>query len=134
MPKYLLDTNICIYIMKRTPELVALRVDRCLLGEVVMSSITYAELECGVLCAEDPAEAREQLDILVKAAPVVSFDAAAATAYGPIRLATKERKKDLMDKLIAAHAVALRVTVVTNNIDDFKVYPGVKIENWVEAN
>ncbi|NMM26055.1 MAG: type II toxin-antitoxin system VapC family toxin [Glaciimonas sp.] len=134
MPKYLLDTNICIYIMKRTPEQVALRVDRCLLGEVVMSSITYAELEYGVLCAEDPAEAKEQLDILVKAVPVVSFDAAAATAYGPIRLATKERKKDLMDKLIAAHAVALRVTVVTNNVDDFKVYPGVKIENWVEAN
>lgn len=134
MPKYLLDTNICIYIMKRTPEQVALRVDRCLLGEVVMSSITYAELEYGVLCAEDPAEAKEQLDILVKAAPVVSFDAAAATAYGPIRLATKERKKDMMDKLIAAHAVALRVTVVTNNVDDFKVYPGVKIENWVEAN
>jgi len=134
MPKYLLDTNICIYIMKRTPEQVALRMDRCLLGEVVMSSITYAELEYGVLCAEDPAEAKEQLDILVKAVPVVPFDAAAATAYGPIRLATKERKKDLMDKLIAAHAVALRVTVVTNNVDDFKVYPGVKIENWVEAN
>lgn len=132
MPKYLLDTNICIYIMQRTPEQVALRMDRCLPGEVVMSSITYAELEYGVLCAEDPAEAKEQLDILVKAAPVVPFDAVAATAYGPIRLATKER--NLIDKLIAAHAVALRATAVTNNVDDFKVYPGVKIENWVEAN
>jgi tRNA(fMet)-specific endonuclease VapC len=65
---------------------------------------------------------------------IVPFDAAAATAYGPIQRASKERKKDLMDKLIAAHAVALRVAVVTNNIDDFKVYPDVKIENWVEAN
>lgn len=133
MPKYLLDTNICIYIMNRTPEEVAQRMDRCLLGDVVMSCITYAELEYGVLCAEDPAVAKEQLDILVKAVPVISFDVAAAMAYGPIRLATKERKKDLMDKLIAAHAVALSVTVVTNNVDDFKVYPGVKIENWVKA-
>lgn len=133
MPTYLLDTNICIYIMKRTPVEVAQRMDRCTIGDVVMSSITYAELEYGVLCADDPAQAKEQLDILVKAAPVVAFDAAASTAYGPIRLATRERKKDLMDKLIAAHAVALNVTVVTNNADDFANYPGVKTENWVEA-
>ena len=133
MPKYLLDTNICVYIMKRTPAEVAQRMDRCTIGDVVMSSITFAELEYGVLCAVDPAEAKEQLDILVKAAPVVSFDAAASTAYGPIRLATRERKKDLMDKLIAAHAVALNVTIVTNNVNDFAGYPGVKIENWVDA-
>ncbi|MGS0743762.1 PIN domain-containing protein [Glaciimonas sp. GG7] len=134
MPKYLLDTNICIYIMKRTSEQVAQRMDSCLLGEVVMSSITYAELAFGVLCAEDPAEAGEQLDTLIKAVPMVSFDAAAATEYGFIWLATKERKKDLKDKLISAHAVTLNVTIVTNNVDDFKVYPGVRIENWVEAN
>lgn len=131
MPKYLLDTNICIYIMKRTPVEVVQRMDRCQLGDVVMSSITFAELEYGVLCADDPAEAKEQLDIMVKAAPVVPFDAAASTAYGPIRLATRERKKDLMDKLIAAHAVALSVTVVTNNVSDFASYPGVKVENWI---
>jgi tRNA(fMet)-specific endonuclease VapC len=117
MPQYLLDTNICIDIVKRNPAQVAVRMDRCIIGEVVMPSITYAELVYGVLCAEDPAEAKEQLDLMVKAVPVAPFDAAAATAYGPIRLATKDRKKDLMDKLIAAHAVALGVPLVTNNVD-----------------
>ena len=130
-PRFMLDTNICIYIMSRTPEQVAQRMDQCRPGEVVMSSITYAELTVGILMANDSAQARKQLDLLVAAAPVVAFDQSAATAYGPIRLATKERKKDLMDKLIASHAAALGVVVVTNNIDDFKVYPGITIENWV---
>ena len=127
----MLDTNICIYIMNRTPVQVAQRMDQCHLGEVVMSSITYAELIVGTLMATDCAHAKTQLDRFVAAVPVVAFDQAAATAYGPIRVATKERRKDLMDKLIAAHAAALGVVVVTNNTDDFKVYPGITIENWV---
>jgi tRNA(fMet)-specific endonuclease VapC len=61
------------------------------------------------------------------------FDAAAANAYGSIRLATRTNKKDALDKLIAAHAVALGVTVVTNNERDFAKYPGVLIENWLAA-
>jgi tRNA(fMet)-specific endonuclease VapC len=134
MPKYLLDTNICIYIIKRNPEQVAQRMDRCVVGDVVMSSITYAELEHGVLCTQDTAEAGEQLDLLIQAVPVAAFNAAAATAFGPIRLAAKERRKNLMDKLIAAHAIALGVTLVTNNAEDFKAYPGLRIENWVETN
>lgn len=133
-PKYLLDTNICIYIMRRHPEHVVDRMIQCRIGDVVMSSITYAELAYGVLCAEDSAEAGAQLELLVKAVPVVSFDQKAAAAFGPIRYADRERKKDLMDKLIAAHAVGLDVTVVTNNISDFSVYPGIRVENWVAAN
>lgn len=131
IPQYMLDTNICIYIMKRNPPEVAARMDQCILGEVIMSSVTYAELEVGVLLADDPVEARDQLDILINAVQVVPFDLAAARAYGPIRIATKDQKKDLMDKLIAGHAASLGVTVVTNNVNDFKVYPGIKIENWV---
>ena len=134
MPKFLLDTNICIYIIKRIPDEVVQRMDKCKLGDVAMSSITYAELEYGVLCAADPIGAKEQLDILIKAVPVMPFDTAAATAYGPIRFATKERKKDMMDKLIAAHAVALSATLITNNVADFSVYPDIKIENWVHEN
>ncbi len=56
-----------------------------------------------------------------------------ATAYGPIRMATRDRKKDQLDKLIAAHAVALDVTLVTNNEGDFAAYPGLKIENWLNG-
>ncbi|MES2830382.1 MAG: type II toxin-antitoxin system VapC family toxin [Pseudomonadota bacterium] len=133
MPRYMLDTNICIYIMKRAPEEVARRMDSCTFGDVVMSSVTCAELEYGVLCANDTAAAKEQLDTFLRAVPVVSFDASAATAYGPIRLASRNRKMDLMDKLIAAHAVSLGLTVVTNNTEDFRHYSGVKLENWVGA-
>ena len=59
------------------------------------------------------------------------LDAAAAVAYGPIRLATRESRKDHLDKLIAAHAVALGVALVTNNEKDFAKYPGVRLENWL---
>jgi tRNA(fMet)-specific endonuclease VapC len=59
------------------------------------------------------------------------FDAQAAAVYGPVRLATKEKQSDALDKLIAAHALALDVTLVTNNLSDFQKYPGLKLENWV---
>lgn len=128
---YLLDTNICVYIIRRNSIAVAERMDRCSRGEVAMSSITHAELEYGVLCADDNAQARRQLDLLLKAVPPLPFDHVAANAYGPIRFVGKERRKDLMDKLIAAHAVALNIVLVTNNVDDFRQYPQLKVENWV---
>ncbi len=65
---------------------------------------------------------------------MLPFDAAAATAYGPIREATRDRKKDQLEKMIAAHAVvAERHTRHHNNERDFASYPGVKIENWLNA-
>ena len=70
------------------------------------------------------------LAALIEDIPVLPFDAKAAGAYGPIREATRERKKDHLDKLIAAHAVSVGVTLVTNNERDFAAYPGVKVENW----
>lgn len=69
----------------------------------------------------------------VLAAPVAPFDAAAAMAYGPVREATRERKKDALDKLIAAHAIALGVVLVTNDERGFASYPGVKIDNWING-
>jgi tRNA(fMet)-specific endonuclease VapC len=63
--------------------------------------------------------------------PVVAFDAAAAGTYGPIRWSTRERKRDALDQLIAAHAVAMGVLLVTNNEADFASYPGLRVENGV---
>jgi tRNA(fMet)-specific endonuclease VapC len=97
-----------------------------------LSSITLAELHYGVICAADPEGAREQVDLLVQAIPVLPFSEDAAAAYGPVRLASNRRKNDMMDKLIAAHAQALNLTLVTNNVADFRVYPGLQIENWLE--
>jgi tRNA(fMet)-specific endonuclease VapC len=131
MPRYMLDTNMCIYLMKNQPEEVARRFAQCYVGDVVMSAITYAELEYGVAVAADPERERANLAALVEDIPVVAFEAPAGVAYGPIRQATRENKKDALDKLIAAHAVALGVTVVTNNMKDFAKYPGVVSENWL---
>ena len=131
MPRYMLDTNMCIYLMKNQPEEVARRFAQCYVGDVVMSAITYAELEYGVAVCAGPEQGRINLAGLVEDIPVLLFDAAAGAAYGPIRQATRDSKKDHLDKLIAAHALSLNVTVITNNVKDFAKYPGVAIDNWL---
>lgn len=131
-PKYMLDTNICIYLMKYQPQEVAARFAQCFVGEVLISAITLAELEYGVACSGDKtAQNRKALDLLLEDIPVAPFDVKAAGAYGHIRLATRDRKRDALDKLIAAHAVALDIALITNNEADFVNYPGLRIENWV---
>ena len=133
MPLFMLDTNMCIYLMKNQPEQVGRRFAECYVGDVVMSAITFAELEYGVTVSANSARDRRNLASLVADIPVAPFDASAASAYGPIREATRERKKDQLDKLIAAHAVALDVTLVTNNERDFAAYPELRIENWLNG-
>jgi tRNA(fMet)-specific endonuclease VapC len=130
----MLDTNICIYLMKNESPSVGERFARCRVGEVVMSAVTYAELDYGIaVSGERKTQNQAALDDLVEDIPVLGFDMAAGRAYGPVRLATRERKRDALDKLIAAHAIALNVTLVTNNVADFDGYPGLRIENWVMA-
>lgn len=133
MPRYILDTNMCIYLMKNQPEQVARRFASCYVGDVVMSAITFAELEYGVSVSDDPVRERENLDALAELIAVEPFDMAAARAYGPVRMTTRDRKKDHLDKLIASHSIALSTVLVTNNVRDFVVYPGLKIENWLDA-
>lgn len=133
MPRYMLDTNMCIYLMKNQPESVARRFAQCFVGDVVMSAITYAELEFGVRASSDPDRERANLAALVEDIPVAAFDVQAGMAYGPIRMATRESRKDHLDKLIAAHALSLKVLLVTNNERDFAKYPGLIIENWLTS-
>jgi tRNA(fMet)-specific endonuclease VapC len=130
----MLDTNICIYIMKRQPASVARRFTACRQGDVVISVITLAELEYGVHCAPEATQPqnRQALDALVKVIPPVSFSRSAAQAYAVVRAAAPERKKDALDKLIASHAKSLNLTLVTNNLNDFRIYPDLSLENWVE--
>ena len=131
-PKYMLDTNICIYLMKHQPVEVAGRFARCFVGDVVISAITLAELEHGVVCSgAAKLRNRAALDGFLEEIPVAPFEARAAKAYGPARFATRERKRDALDKLIAAHAISLDVILVTNNEADFAPYQGLTIENWV---
>jgi tRNA(fMet)-specific endonuclease VapC len=73
-PKYMLDTNICIYLMKHQPLEVRHRFNECLVGDVVISSITLAELEFGISCCSNPSSNRLALDILLEDIKVAPFD------------------------------------------------------------
>ena len=132
-PKYMLDTNICIHLMKHQPPQVHERFAQCFVGDVVISAVTLAELEFGIACSSPAAQEsnRSALESLLEDIMVAPFEAAAARAYGPIRAAYKDRNRDALDKLIASHAVALGVTLVTNNEADFVSYAGLRVENWV---
>jgi tRNA(fMet)-specific endonuclease VapC len=129
--RYMFDTNMCIYLIKNQPREIAERFALCRLGDVVISSITYAELEFGAAAAANPAKEANNLASLIQDIPVLPFDVTSAKAYGPIRLATRETKKDAMDKLIAAHAVSVGAILVTNNQRDFAKYPNLIVENWL---
>jgi tRNA(fMet)-specific endonuclease VapC len=133
MARYMLDTNICIYLMKHHPPEVAQRFAQCFVGDVVISAITLAELEYGVAASDEANRQRNQaaLEAFLSEVPAAPFDAQAAKAYGPVRMLTRERKRDALDKLIASHAMALDVTLVTNNPADFVVYDKLRLENWV---
>ena len=133
-PKYMLDTNICIYLMKHQPPIVRERFAACFVGDVVISAVTLAELEFGIACTSTASQIanRLALDSLLEDILVAPFDAQAAKAYGPIRAVYKDRNRDALDKLIASHAVALNATLVTNNEADFVNYAGLVVENWVK--
>ncbi|MFM6999981.1 MAG: type II toxin-antitoxin system VapC family toxin [Limnohabitans sp.] len=132
--KYMLDTNICIYLMKHQPPQVRARFAECFVGDVVISAITLAELEFGVACSGESKDRNQAaLDGLLEDILVAPFDADAARAYGPLRAAHRERNKDALDKLIASHALSLGVTLVTNNEADFRVFAGLNVENWVNS-
>jgi tRNA(fMet)-specific endonuclease VapC len=130
--KFMLDTNICIYLMKHQPLQVRARFAECFVGDVVISAITLAELEFGVACSgESQARNQAALDGLLEDLLVAPFEARAARAYGPLRAANRERNKDVLDKLIASHALSLGVTLVTNNEADFRGFSGLVVENWI---
>ena len=129
----MLDTNMCIYLIKYQPEIVKHRFEQCYVGEVVMSAITYAELQYGVRVSSNPEQDQKSLASLVEDIPIAPFEMKSGIAYGTIRLAATERKADKLDKLIAAHAVSLGVVLVTNNEKDFARYPGLRYENWLES-
>jgi len=82
MPRYMLDTNICIYLMKNQPKEVALRFEQCSVGDVVISAITYAELQFGVAMSADSEREHANVESLIEDILVVPFDAAASIAYG----------------------------------------------------
>jgi tRNA(fMet)-specific endonuclease VapC len=129
--RYMLDTNICIYLIKRHPPEVLKRLENLPLGSAVMSVVTYAELRAGLEIQQtNRADDERVLNLLVGRIAILPFTQTDAESYGVLRAAVRERQRDTMDRLIAAHAVSVGVTLVTNNVADFIDYPGLVVENW----
>ena len=134
MPRYLLDTNICIYIKNHRPAEVLARFSKLPPGKVAMSSITYGELCFGAEKSSKPRESRQILEHLIALIPVLPLDATASMHYGKIRQSLQVSGKLIgnNDLWIAAHALAGKLILVTNNVAEFRRVPGLKVENWVE--
>jgi tRNA(fMet)-specific endonuclease VapC len=132
-PKYLLDTNICIYIRRNYPLNVRTRFLELQRGEAAVSVVTYAELFYGAERMLDRVRAIEALEEFAGSIPVLPMPVEAARAYGAIRahLAVRGELIGSNDIWIAAHARALDMTVVTNNEREFKRVTGLRVENWV---
>jgi tRNA(fMet)-specific endonuclease VapC len=129
---WLLDTNICIYLIKRKPERVLQRLRTLDISTVGVSSITVAELQYGVAKSTRPEQNALALAALLAPLDVLAFDDDAAAAYGAVRAELERAGTPIggMDLLIAAHALALRRTVVTNNTREFGRVSGLRLENW----
>jgi tRNA(fMet)-specific endonuclease VapC len=130
--KYLLDTDICIYLMKNRSEKILKRLKSLEPGDVGISSITLAELHYGVEKSLFPERNRAALEAFTLPLEVTEFGAEAATHYGMARAALARKGTPIggNDLLIAGHALALKVPLVTNNLREFKRVPRLKVEGW----
>jgi tRNA(fMet)-specific endonuclease VapC len=133
-PRYLLDTNIVIYVRRRRPPQVLSRFEKLEPGEAALSVITYGELLYGLEKSASPTEGLQQLEELAYVIPVLPLPAEAARTYGAIRakLETNGEMIGHNDLWIAAHANAADLILVTNNEREFCRVPGLRIENWIE--
>jgi tRNA(fMet)-specific endonuclease VapC len=131
-PRYILDTNIVIHIRQSRPPAVLRRFAALQPGEAALSVITYGELLYGLERVPQNAGARKVLTELTSLIPVLPLPEGAGEAYGRIRaaLAAKGQIIGSNDLWIAAHAIAAGVTLVTNNVQEFRRVPGLRLENW----
>ncbi len=120
---FLIDSDCAIYAMTARFAPLGDRLSRTMPGEVAMSAVSYAEVALGSVRHRPPPE--DVLAAFIRAISVVPFDEAAAREYARLPF-----KRARFDRLLAAHALSLGVTVVTNNEADFADVPGLKVENW----
>ena len=130
--RYLLDTNICIYIRQQRPETVLRRFSRLHPGEAALSVSTYGELLYGAAKSSQPAAAMDRLAELIHFLPPLPLPENAGQAYGTIRAELESRGQMIgnNDLWIAAHALTSRLILVTNNEKEFRRVRGLKVQNW----
>ena len=131
--RYMLDTNICIYVIKHKPETVFQKLQNINPEDVCISSVTYAELVHGVEKSAAVEKNRLALSMLLANMEILDFDVDAADCYGKIRAGLERKGTPIgpLDMMIAAHAQSLGYTVVTNNVKEFSRVSALQIENWV---
>jgi tRNA(fMet)-specific endonuclease VapC len=130
---YMLDTNICIYIIKKQPPKVLQRFEQLPIGSVLMSLVTYGELEYGALKSNNSKKALGVLEELVNYIPVIPLKTAVAKHYAVIRanLESKGTPIGNNDLWIAAHARSLKHILVSNNVREFNRVENLELENWL---
>jgi len=132
---YMLDTDICIYIIKRKPRSALKRLEGLQPGQLAMSAITFAELMNGAKKSKQVEANVAKLNELGELIQILPFDQKAAIFYGDVR-STLEKKGNIIgsnDLLIAAHALSLDCILVSNNEKEFKRVDGLRIENWIRS-
>ena len=131
--RYLLDTNICIYIHRQKPEEVLTRFQKLKPGDAAISVITWGELLYGAEKSQQRKKALQLLEEFKAFVPVLPMPENAGKTYGAIRASLESKGKPVgnNDLWIAAHAKAAALTIVTNNEREFQRVPGLKVQNWV---
>nr|WP_234968929.1 type II toxin-antitoxin system VapC family toxin [Thiomicrospira sp. ALE5] len=129
----MLDTNICIYIIKNKPASVRAKFEQMQIGDVAMSMITFGELEYGALRSQNAIRQLQIIDDLSRYIPVLAMQQEVAKTYAEIRadLTSKGTPIGNNDLWIAAHARTIGATLVSNNTKEFVRVDGLKLENWV---
>jgi tRNA(fMet)-specific endonuclease VapC len=130
--EFMLDTNTCIYIIKQKPPKVLKHFKAYSIGEIGMSSITLAELRFGVEKSQHIQKNQEALDAFILPLEIADFDEKAAKVYGEIRAALEKTGNLIgsMDMLIGAHALSLGLTLITNNVREFRKIKHLKVIDW----
>ena len=123
MIQFLIDTDCAIYAMTARFPALGDRLSACDPGEVAISAISFAEIALGSELGKPPPS--QVLEAFVAAIPLIAFDEAAARVYARLPF-----KRARFDRLLAAHALSLGATIVTNNEADFSDVPGLTVENW----
>ena len=130
--KYLIDTNICIYIMNKRPVKVIKKFKHFEIGEVGLSTITVSELQYGVAKSNQKELNRQRLIEFITPLEILTYDELAAEAYGHIRIQLEKSGRPIgpLDTLIAAQALSRNLTLITNNEAEFIRVENLKVENW----
>lgn len=132
--KYMLDTNICIYAIKNKPERVLHKLQENQQDGLCISAITLSELEYGAAKSSNPQKNQAAIMQMLLVLDVLPFDDRASMEYGEIRAYLEKQGTPIgpLDTLIAGHARAEGLVLVTNNVREFERVPGLNVENWAE--